>query len=113
MDGFTGFKTATSHELPEATAVLDPSTSSARRRRWTAAASGPWNLHGHRGRSTDPLCARRTLHTGADLLTDRQQQRLTALFGDEDHIQVQATWSIYQRMIAAYRHPNRAAADTP
>ena len=24
MDGFTGFKTATSHELPEATAVLDP-----------------------------------------------------------------------------------------
>ena len=28
MDGFTGFKTATSHELPEATAVLGPSTSS-------------------------------------------------------------------------------------
>ena len=53
--------------------------------------------------------ARRTLHTGADLLTDRQQQRLTALFGDEDHLQVQATWGIYQRMIAAYRHPDRAA----
>ena len=57
-------------------------------------------------RSTAPAC---TLHTGADLLTDRQQQRLTALFGDEDHIQVQATWGIYQRMIAAYRHPDRAA----
>ena len=54
-----------------------------------------------RGRTGDPLySARRMLHTGADLLTDRQQQRLTALFGDEDHIQVQATWGIYQRMIA-------------
>ena len=72
------------------------------------------DLHGHRGRSTDPLYrARHTLHTGADLLTDRQQQRLTALFGDEDHIQVQATWGIYQRMIAAYRHPTGRPADTP
>jgi transposase len=112
MDGFTGFKTATSHELPEATAVLDPfhvvrlagdALDRCRRR-------VQQDLHGHRGRSTDPLYrARRTLHTGADLLTDRQQQRLTALFGDEDHIQVQATWGIYQRMIAAYRHPDRAA----
>ena len=112
MDGFTGFKTATSHELPEASAVLDPfhvvrlagdALDRCRRR-------VQQDLHGHRGRSTDPLYrARRTLHTGADLLTDRQQQRLTALFGDEDHIQVQATWGIYQRMIAAYRHPDRAA----
>lgn len=51
--------------------------------------------------------ARLTLHTGHDLLTDRQRQRLTALFGVEDHIQVQATWSIYQAMIGAYREPDR------
>ena len=111
MDGFTGFKTATSHELPEATAVLTPSTSSGspkaafldrcrRRVSRTCAATA--------ARSTDPLYrARRTLHTGADLLTDRQQQRLTALFGDGDHIQVQATWE--HLAIAAYRHPDRAA----
>jgi hypothetical protein len=35
---------------------------------------------GHRGRKGDPLyAARRTLHTGSDLLTDKQRQRLTAL----------------------------------
>jgi transposase len=61
-----------------------------------------------RGRKDDPLYrARRTLHTGHDLLTDRQRQRLTALFGVEDHVQVEATWGIYQRMIAAYREPDR------
>jgi hypothetical protein len=49
------------------------------------------DLHGHRGRKDDPLYrARRTLHTGADLLTDRQRHRLTALFGAEDHVQVEA-----------------------
>ena len=46
-------------------------------------------------RKDDPLYrARRTLHTGADLLTDRQRERLTALFGIEDHVQVEATWGI-------------------
>jgi len=114
MDGFTGFKTATTEELPEATAVMDPfhvvrlagdALDTCRRR-------VQQDLHGHRGRVTDPLYrARRTLHTGADLLSDRQQQRLTALFDAEvhgdDHVQVEATWGIYQRMIAAYREPDR------
>ncbi len=45
----------------------------------------------------------------ADLLTDRQHQRLTALFGVEDHVAVEAAWGVYQRMIADYRHPDRAA----
>ncbi|EFG46481.1 actinobacterial surface-anchored domain protein [Brevibacterium mcbrellneri ATCC 49030] len=36
------------------------------------------------------------------LLTDNQSARLTALFTTDDH--VEATWGIYQRMIAAYRH---------
>ena len=66
------------------------------------------DLHCHRGRAGDPLHrARRTLHTGADLLTDRQRQRLTALFDVEDHMQVEVTWGIYQRMITAYREPDR------
>jgi len=68
------------------------------------------DLHGHRGRKDDQLYrSRRTLHTGHDLLTDKQRQRLTALFGVEDHVQVEATWdSNYQRMIGAYRDPDRA-----
>ena len=111
MDGFTGFKTATTEELPDATAVMDPfhvvrlagdALDRCRRRVQQA-------IHGHRGRTSDPLySARRTLHTGADLLTDRQKDRLTALFAGDDHVEVEATWGIYQRMIAAYREPDPA-----
>jgi len=111
MDGFTGCKTATTEELPDAVAVMDPfhvvrlagdALDRCRRR-------VQQDLHGHRGRKDDPLYrARRTLHTGADLLTDRQRQRLTALFGVEDHVEVEATWGIYQRMIGAYREPDRS-----
>jgi hypothetical protein len=65
---------------------------------------------GRRGRKNDPLYrARRTLHTGADLLTDKQAARLTALFAIDEHVEVEATWGIYQRMIAAYRHADPAA----
>ena len=111
MDGFTGFKTATTEELPDAVAVMDPfhvvrlagdALDRCRRRIQQ-------DLHGHRGHKDDPLYrARRTLHTGSDLLTDRQWERLTALFGVEDHVQVEATWGIYQRMIGAYREPDRS-----
>ncbi|GAB95331.1 hypothetical protein KILIM_018_00810 [Kineosphaera limosa NBRC 100340] len=67
-------------------------------------------LHGHRGRKGDPLyTARRTLHTGADLLTERQHERLDKLFASEKHEQVELTWGAYQRLIAAYRDPDRAA----
>jgi len=111
MDGFIGFKTATTEELPDAVAVMDPfhvvhlaGDALDRCRRWVQQ-----ELHGHRGRKDDPLYrARRTLHTGADLLTDKQATRITAPFATDDHVQVEATWGIYQRMIAAYRHPDRA-----
>lgn len=114
MDGFTGFKTAAAEEVPDAVAVMDPfhvvrlggdALDQCRRR-------VQQQLHGRRGRKNDPLyAARRTLHTGADLLTEKQQARITALFeqqvhGDR-HIQLEATWGIYQRMVAAYRHPDR------
>jgi transposase len=32
---------------------------------------------------------------------------LTSVFADETHIAVVVTWSIYQRIIAAYAHPDR------
>ncbi len=68
------------------------------------------DLHGHRGRTNDPLYgARRTLHTGHGFLTDKQTARLEALFAVEEHVEVEATWGIYQRIIGAYRHPDRAA----
>jgi transposase len=110
MDGFSGFKTATSEELPDAVAVMDPfhvvrlagdALDRCRRRIQLA-------IHGHRGHKGDPLyAARRTLHTGADLLTDKQTQRLEDLFATDEHVEVEATWGVYQRMIAAYREPDR------
>ena len=51
--------------------------------------------------------ARRTLHTGADIITDKQKGRLDGLFATEEHVEVEVTWWIYQRMITAYRHPDR------
>ena len=50
-------------------------------------------ITGRRGRAGDRLYrARRTLHTGADLLTDTQARRLEALFADDRHAVVQASW---------------------
>jgi transposase len=110
MDGFTGFKTATTEELPAAVAVMDPfhvvrlagdALDRCRRR-------VQQQLHGHRGRKDDPLYrARRTLHTGTALLTDQQQARLDALFAGDDHVEVETTWAVYQHMITAYRAPDR------
>ena len=58
----------------------------------------------HRGRKDDPLYkARRTLRTGANLLTDTQATRLQALYTQEANLPVKATWSIYQRLIQAHR----------
>ena len=45
--------------------------------------------------------------SGAGLLTDKQCQRLAALFAVDEHVEVEATWGIHQRMIAAYRESDR------
>ena len=67
------------------------------------------DLHGHRGRTGDPLFSSRwMLHTGTGLLTDKQHRRLEALFGRDEHVEVEATWAVYQAMIAAYREPDRS-----
>ena len=61
-------------------------------------------ITGRRGRAGDRLYrARRTLLTGAGLLTDAQAERLEALFADDRHAAVQAAWGVYQRLIQAYR----------
>ena len=109
MDGFTGYKTAAVEELHHATAVMDPfhvvrlageALTRCRQR-------VQQDTCGHRGRAGDRLYrARRTLLTGVDLLTDRQVARLEELFADERHAEVHATWSIYQRLIVAYRQPD-------
>lgn len=41
-----------------------------------------------------------------------KRQRLTALFAADEHVEVEATWGIYQRMIAAYREPDRTRGRT-
>ena len=73
MDGFSGFKTATAEELPDAVTVMDPfhvvrlggdALDQCRRR-------VQQELHGHRGRKGDPACW--TLHASwtRDYLADR------------------------------------------
>jgi transposase len=111
MDGFTGFKTATTEALPQATAVMDPFH--------VVALAGDalercrqrvqQDTLGHRGRKGDPLYAlRRRLRTGADLLTRTHLDRIDAVLGQEQHLAVAVTWSVYQRVVAAYRQPDRA-----
>ncbi|MDZ8172471.1 ISL3 family transposase [Microbacterium xanthum] len=113
MDGFAGFKTAAAEELPDAVPVMDPfhvvrlagdALDQCRCR-------VQQDLFGRRGMKNDPLYkARRTLHTGADLLTDKQRIRLDAVFAVEEHVEVEATWGIYQRIVAAYREPDKTKA---
>ena len=111
IDGFAGFKSAAADELPDAVPVMDPfhiihlagdALDNCRRRIQQVTC-------GHRGCAGGPLFkARRTLHTGADLLAEKQKTRLEALFAADAHVEVEATWGIYQRMIAAYREKGRA-----
>ena len=95
MDGFTGFNSAADQEVPQAREVMDPfhvvalaagKLDECRRRIQRA-------ITGRRGRAGDRLNrARRTLLTGAGLLTDAQAERLETLFADERHAAVQAAW---------------------
>lgn len=109
MDRFTGFKTA-AEELPAATAVMDRSTSwpcpgtcsisaanAYSRPRWDAG-----GVAGIRSTGSDGSYA------GAGLLTSGQSARLQAVFVCDDHGEVEVTWGLYQRIVAAYRDPDRA-----
>ncbi|MFZ2510142.1 MAG: ISL3 family transposase [Gordonia sp. (in: high G+C Gram-positive bacteria)] len=111
MDGFTGYKTATSQELPAARVVMDPF-------HVVALAGTKLDLCrqriqqqtcGHRGRASDPLYkVRRILHTRTALLTDKQKIRLfEALTSHDEHAAVEITYQVYQQLIDAYEHPQR------
>ena len=110
MDGFAGYKSAATEELPDATPVMDPfhvvalAGSAVERCRQRI----QQETLGHRGRSGDPLYGiRRVLLTGANLLTKKQTSRLEAVLAAEEHTQVDVTWWVYQRIVAAYRDPDR------
>ena len=111
MDGFAGYRTATSEELPAARIVMDP---------FHVVALAGDKLDrcrtriqqvtcGHRGRTGDPLYKiRRILHTRTGLLTDKQKITLfEALTSHDDHVVVEVTYQVYQQIIAAYEHPKR------
>ena len=114
-DGFTGFKTAAAEELPDAVPLMDPFH--VVRLAGDAVDRGGQRAQqetiGHRGHSGDPLYgARRAPHTGADLLTEKQLARIQALFAVEEHVEVEATWGIYQRIVTAYRHSDKKEGRT-
>ncbi len=95
MDGFGGYKTAATEQVPEATAVMDPF-------HVVALAGAKLDLCrqriqqqtcGHRGRTGDPLYGvRRTLRTRLPLLSARRKARLETVFADEAHLAVELCW---------------------
>ena len=115
MDGFGGYKTAATTALPDATTVMDPFhvVALAGAKLDTCRQRVQQDTLGHRGRAGDPLYrSRRALRTRLALLTDRQRDRLEAVFAAEEHIAVQVTWWAYQRIIAAYAQPDPARGHT-
>lgn len=109
MHGFGGYKTADTGSVPDAVTVMDPF-------HVVALAGTKLDLCrqrvqqetcGHRGWAGDPLYrTRRTLRTREVLLSDRQKARLAAAFAEPTHTPVQVTWSVCQRLITAYAHPD-------
>ena len=114
MDGFGCYKTAAAEVLPQAATVMDPF-------HVVALAGAKLDLTrqriqqqtcGHRGRSGDPLYGvRRTLRTRlpcSATANELDSKRST----NDAHLAVQVTWSVYQRIIAAYHHPDRRRGKT-
>ena len=116
LDPFHGYKNALDDELEDAIAVLDAfhvvklgtaSVDEVRRR-------VQQEIHGHRGRSGDPLYGvRNILHCGREKLTDRQKSRLGKAFAaDERHVEVEVAWLCAQQLRAAYQADNLTAGRT-
>lgn len=110
LDPFHGYKNAIDDQLDDATAVLDAfhvvklgtqAVDEVRRRVQQA-------IHGHRGRTHDPLYRIRTiLRAGAERLTNRQRARLeAAILTDEHHDEVYLTWQRAQQLRSAYHAPS-------
>lgn len=65
-------------------------------------------IHGHSGRTNDPLYRIRTiLRADAERLTNRQHARLeAAILTDEHHDEVYLTWQRAQQLRSAYHAPS-------
>lgn len=110
MDGFSGFKSAAEEVLPLAQTVLDPFHVV----RWACNMLDDCRRRiqqqtlGRRGHKNDPLYKlRRTLLTRIAYLSDTSKKQLARLFADERHLEVDCSWSMYQRVVAAYNEPDR------
>jgi transposase len=113
LDPFHGYKNALDDELEDAIAVLDAfhvvklgtaALDEVRRR-------VQQEIHGHRGRSGDPLYGiRNILRCGVEKLTDRQKARLAKAFAADDrHVEVEVAWRCAQQLRAAYQARNLTA----
>ena len=116
LDPFHGYKNAIDDKLADAVAVLDAfhvvalaghAVDEVRRR-------VQQEIHGHRGRSGDPLYGiRNLLRCGAERLTDRQTNRLTtAIEADARHLEVFVAWQCAQRVRAVYHTKDPAQGRT-
>ena len=110
LDPFHGYKNAIDDKLADATAVLDAfhvvalaghAVDDVRRRIQQ-------EIHGHRGRSGDPLYGiRNLLRCGSERLTDKQWFRLlNAVDADERHEPVWVAWQCAQQVRDVYHHPD-------
>lgn len=91
-----GLKVAAAEELPDAVPGMDPfhGVRLAGDALDRCGQRVQQNTLGHRGSAGDPLYrARRTLHTGASLLADKQRVQIEAVFVIEEHVEVEATWA--------------------
>jgi transposase len=110
MDGFAGYKTAATNVVPDAVTVMDPF-------HVVALAGAKLDLIrqrvqqqtlARRGHSGDPLYGiRRIARTRIQLLSARQDNRLTSVLDADEHIAVKVAYVIYQKIIAAYADSNR------
>ena len=102
LDPFHGYKNAIDDQLEDATAVLDAfhvvklgtaAVDEVRRR-------VQQEIHGHRGRKSDPLYGIRTiLRCGVENLTHRQRARPEKAIGaDERHDEVYIAWQCAQQL---------------
>jgi len=68
-------------------------------------------IHGHRGRKTDPFYRiRNILRAGQEHLTDRQRARLAAAFtADERHVEVEVAYRCAQQLPSVYHQASHAA----
>ena len=113
LDPFRGYKNAIDDQLADARAVLDAfhvvklattAVDECRRRLQQ-------QIHGHRGRKTDPLYRiRNLLRAGQERLTDRQRDRLaTAFTADERHVEVEVAYRCAQQLRSVYHQTSHAA----